>query len=159
MSWFTVLRLLLLQKRSWMIQLFRQAKMSLRNDLFHKSLHFSKSFKVFHCSVINVHLRMFCYAFFVFRSSRSARLYYHDVSLLSTLFYIFFKKYFQANGEGGIWTLAPLLTTCTLSRGVPSASLGTAPNANCSNILAQASCSIVRQQRKHLTDANSCLCC
>ena len=26
------------------------------------------------------------------------------------------------NGEGGIWTLAPLLTTCTLSRGVPSAS-------------------------------------
>ena len=23
-------------------------------------------------------------------------------------------------GEGGIWTLAPLLTTCTLSRGVPS---------------------------------------
>ena len=24
------------------------------------------------------------------------------------------------NGEGGIWTLAPLLTTCTLSRGVPS---------------------------------------
>ena len=39
---------------------------------------------------------------FVYRSSRSARLYYHDVSLLSTLFYIFFKKYFQANGEGGI---------------------------------------------------------
>ena len=32
------------------------------------------------------------------------------------------------NGEGGIWTLAPLLTTCTLSRGVPSASLGTSPN-------------------------------
>ena len=31
------------------------------------------------------------------------------------------------NGEGGIWTLAPLLTTCTLSRGVPSASLGTSP--------------------------------
>ena len=132
MSWFTVLRLLLLQKRSWMIQHFCQAKMSLGNDSFHKSLHFSKSFKVFHCSVINVHLRMFCYAFFVFRSSRSARLYYHDVSLLSTLFYIFFKKYFQANGEGGIWTLAPLLTTCTLSRGVPSASLGTSPNS-CSN--------------------------
>ena len=32
------------------------------------------------------------------------------------------------SGEGGIWTLAPLLTTCTLSRGVPSASLGTSPN-------------------------------
>ena len=35
------------------------------------------------------------------------------------------------SGEGGIWTLAPLLTTCTLSRGVPSASLGTSPS--CSN--------------------------
>ena len=115
-----------------MIQHFYQAKTLLGNDSFHKSLLFSKSFKVFHCSVINVHLRMFCYAFFVFRSSRSARLYYHDVSLLSTLFYIFFKKYFQANGEGGICTLAPLLTTCTLSRGVPSASLGTSPNS-CSN--------------------------
>ena len=32
------------------------------------------------------------------------------------------------NGDGGIWTLAPLLTTCTLSRGVPSAILGTSPN-------------------------------
>ena len=39
------------------------------------------------------------------------------------------KNFFQvfwllatANGEGGIWTLAPLLTTCTLSRGVPSTS-------------------------------------
>ena len=29
---------------------------------------------------------------------------------------------FLPNGEGGIWTLAPLLTTCTLSRGVPSTS-------------------------------------
>ena len=34
----------------------------------------------------------------------------------------------NASAEGGIWTLAPLLTTCTLSRGVPSASLGTSPN-------------------------------
>ena len=40
----------------------------------------------------------------------------------------FFELIFQASGEGGIWTLAPLLTTCTLSRGVPSASLGTSPN-------------------------------
>ena len=37
-----------------MIQHFYQAKMLLGNDSFHKSLHFSKSFKVFHCSVINV---------------------------------------------------------------------------------------------------------
>ena len=29
---------------------------------------------------------------------------------------------YSPNGEGGIWTLAPLLTTCTLSRGVPSTS-------------------------------------
>ena len=31
------------------------------------------------------------------------------------------------SGEGGIWTLAPLLTTYSLSRGAPSASLGTSP--------------------------------
>ena len=32
--------------------------------------------------------------------------------------YVFIKN--MKNGEGGIWTLAPLLTTCTLSRGVSS---------------------------------------
>ena len=37
-----------------MIQHFYQAKTLLGNDSFHKSLLFSKSFKVFHCSVINV---------------------------------------------------------------------------------------------------------
>ena len=37
-----------------MIQHFLQTKMLLCNDLFHKSSLFSKSFKVFHCSVINV---------------------------------------------------------------------------------------------------------
>ena len=37
-----------------MIQHFYQAKMSPSNNSFHKSLLFSKSFKVFHCSVINV---------------------------------------------------------------------------------------------------------
>ena len=37
-----------------MIQHFCQAKMLPSNDSFHKSLLFSKSFKVFHCSVINV---------------------------------------------------------------------------------------------------------
>ena len=40
----------------------------------------------------------------------------------------FFHFFITVSGEGGIWTLAPLLTTCTLSRGVPSASLGTSPN-------------------------------
>ena len=63
----------------------------------------------------------------------TACLYYHVISRLSTTFYNFFKKFFElinrslTNGEGGIWTPAPLLTTCTLSRGVPSASLGTSP--------------------------------
>ena len=68
------------------------------------------------------------FALLLSRISRSAWLYYHDVNPLSTLFYIFFKNIFKRSGEGGIWTLAPLLTTCTLSRGVPSASLGTSPN-------------------------------
>ena len=36
------------------------------------------------------------------------------------LFFIFLNKK-QENGEGGIWTLAPLLTTYSLSRGAPSA--------------------------------------
>ena len=46
---------------------------------------------------------------------------------ISTQCQHFFSSFynFRANAEGGIWTLAPLLTTCTLSRGVPSASLGT----------------------------------
>ena len=33
----------------------------------------------------------------------------------------FFSSHLQQNGEGGIWTLAPLLTTYSLSRGAPSA--------------------------------------
>ena len=33
----------------------------------------------------------------------------------------FFSSCLQQNGEGGIWTLAPLLTTYSLSRGAPSA--------------------------------------
>ena len=40
----------------------------------------------------------------------------------------------KANGEGGIWTLAPLLTTYSLSRGAPSASLGTSPKCPVFNI-------------------------
>ena len=53
---------------------------------------------------------------------------------ISTQCQHFFSSFynFRANAEGGIWTLAPLLTTCTLSRGVPSASLGTSPYS-CSN--------------------------
>ena len=35
----------------------------------------------------------------------------------------------SSSGEGGIWTLAPRLTTYSLSRGAPSASLGTSPRS------------------------------
>ena len=49
------------------------------------------------------------------------------------LFYFFSNIFNVWNGEGGIWTLAPLLTTYSLSRGAPSASLGTSPN--CPTIL------------------------
>ena len=56
---------------------------------------------------------------------------YHNFFILSRTFFFFFKK----NGEGGIWTLAPLLTTYSLSRGAPSASLGTSPNCPRSVIL------------------------
>ena len=88
---------------------------------------------------VNNFLFFFCF----FRSgcsrfvsdSQSAWLVYLVSTVLSTTFFDFFelfqqlRKYvYQASGEGGIWTLAPLLTTCTLSRGVPSASLGTSPN-------------------------------
>ena len=90
------------------------------------------------------------------RLSQTALLLYHVVSCLSRTFFNFFwscfcfslaailvvyhtyrlvvKNFFLAtfrfspNGEGGIWTLAPLLTTYSLSRGAPSASLGTSPN-------------------------------
>ena len=123
MSWFTVLRLLLYRS---VLELF------------------SKSFKVFHCSVINVRC---CYfqqlVYFIISSSRCQQLFYFFVVVLSwQLWYLimsvaFCQQLFESfyliqSGEGGIWTLAPLLTTCTLSRGVPSASLGTSPYS-CSN--------------------------
>ena len=56
--------------------------MSPDNNSFHKSLLFSKSFKVFHCSVINVRC---CYfqqlVYFIISSSRCQQLFYF--SLLS----------------------------------------------------------------------------
>ena len=140
MSWFTVLRLLLYRS---VLELF------------------SNSFKVFHCSVINVRC---CYfqqlVYFIMFASRCQQLFYfsllsfqataclsyHRRSALSTTFFLavfqqlsyiimyssacqqLFSFFITVSGEGGIWTLAPLLTTCTLSRGVPSASLGTSPN-------------------------------
>ena len=54
--------------------------------------------------------------------SATALIVYHSNLCLSTTFFKYFWHSPTANGEGGIWTLAPLLTTCTLSRGVPSTS-------------------------------------
>ena len=61
-----------------------------------------------------------------------------DELLYFIVFAIFCQVLFSrslSNGERGIWTLAPLLTTYSLSRGAPSASLGISPNKNCSIVL------------------------
>ena len=69
----------------------------------------------------------------VFLPHKSALIGYHIHILLSRTFLFFFQSFqcvlshLESNGEGGIWTLAPLLTTYSLSRGAPSASLGTSP--------------------------------
>ena len=90
---------------------------------------------------------------FVCRSLSNARLYYHNLSYLSTTFlFLFFQTvvflialiYYHISlasvntflkfllrisksGERGIRTLAPLLTTYSLSRRAPSANLGISP--------------------------------
>ena len=52
----------------------------------------------------------------------------HLIDCVKYFFEVFyFSKFKTSNGEGGIWTLAPLLTTYSLSRGAPSANLGTSP--------------------------------
>ena len=46
----------------------------------------------------------------------------HLIDCVKYFFEVFyFSKFKTSNGEGGIWTLAPLLTTYSLSRGAPSA--------------------------------------
>ena len=56
------------------------------------------------------------------------------IQALVNNFFIFLKFFQKNNGEGGIWTLAPLLTTYSLSRGAPSASLGISPKRPLFNI-------------------------
>ena len=68
----------------------------------------------------NLLLRKSCVALLLF--SATALIFYHNHFCLSTTFFKYFWHLTTADGEGGIWTLAPLLTTCTLSRGVPSTS-------------------------------------
>ena len=69
----------------------------------------------------------------MFLPHKSALIGYHIHFPLSRTFLFFFQSFqcvlsrLESNGEGGIWTLAPLLTTYSLSRVAPSASLGTSP--------------------------------
>ena len=88
--------------------------------------------------VKNFFIFLFAVCFGFFLPHKSAYLDYHINFSLSRTFFIFsfqfFNVYFlnsESNGEGGIWTLAPLLTTYSLSRGAPSASLGTSPKCPC----------------------------
>ena len=62
----------------------------------------------------------------------------------------FFHLFSRWSAEGGIWTLAPLLTTCTLSRGVPSASwvLLQSPDAWTSVNIILSSASLLLVQRR-----------
>ena len=74
---------------------------------------------------------------FVIRCLSATRLLYHIHFWMSSTFlkFFIFSKFKTSNGEGGIWTLAPLLTTYSLSRGAPSASLGTSPNCPTQSLL------------------------
>ena len=63
--------------------------------------------------------------FLSFAVSASQLVYNSTVFRRSQALFLFFSKVFSlkiSNGERGIWTLAPLLTTYSLSRGAPSAS-------------------------------------
>ena len=64
--------------------------------------------------------RTFLFYFILSKAFSFEQLVYINSSL--SLCQELFELIIQASGEGGIWTLAPLLTTCTLSRGVPSTS-------------------------------------
>ena len=73
---------------------------------------FSRIVYVFHCSVIKVLIcSPSCDSLFTIS--------HHFIDVNS--YFLFFSNKKQENGEGGIWTLAPLLTTYSLSRGAPSA--------------------------------------
>ena len=77
---------------------------------------------VFHCLVIKV-----------LNSPSLRQLVYFTTSF--SMCQVLFSSFLNLSGEGGIWTLAPLLTTYSLSRGAPSASLGTSPNCPTQSLL------------------------
>ena len=58
------------------------------------------------------------FLFCCFFLSKTACTFYHSLSRMSSTFFVINNH----NGEEGIWTLAPLLTTYSLSRRAPSAS-------------------------------------
>ena len=74
-----------------------------------------------YCLFVKVH-RFFSEALLLLFSAATLISYHNRFRLSTTFFQIVLTFFSTANGEGGIWTLAPLLTTCTLSRGVPSTS-------------------------------------
>ena len=105
----------------------------------------NNSLRIFRVVVYCLIIKVLCFCL-----SLTSQLPYNIIQCLSLsrTFFKFFKKFFfrffryyiylissdillylatRQNGEGGIWTLAPLLTTYSLSRGAPSASLGTSP--------------------------------
>ena len=86
----------------------------------------------------SIMLFLVCQELFLILQNFSTSVLFNSFLILSHLFCFvknFFLSFFERNGEGGIWTLAPLLTTYSLSRGAPSASLGTSPNCPTQSLL------------------------
>ena len=80
----------------------------------------SNSFSIISCRFLPVknffQLFWSCFCF----SLAATLVAYHAYRLVVKNFFLATLR-FSPNGEGGIWTLAPLLTTYSLSRGAPSA--------------------------------------
>ena len=108
--------------------------------------HFASAINIIsnHFCFVKTFLKLFLFCCSVFTASARYILSDGD-TFVNTFFHFLQKSFFRlllpckestfmriihqlTNGEGGIWTLAPLLTTYSLSRGAPSASLGTSPN-------------------------------
>ena len=75
-------------------------------------------FKPFYCC-----FGLFLFWIFSFKDVQPGLFFIRIFRVLHTVQSLIFKvlTLFRANAEGGIWTLAPLLTTYSLSRGAPSA--------------------------------------
>ena len=74
-------------------------------------------FKPFYCC-----FGLFLFWIFSFKDVQPGLFFIRIFRVLHTVQSLIFKvlALFRANAEGGIWTLAPLLTTYSLSRGAPS---------------------------------------